>query len=97
MHIVIIAIVLSVIFLTLSRHILATLPLIAAILLALWVWDLHFSVQQRSRNDHAFSRPLKLIEFNILSKNRQGGKIADWLTRQDADVIYTLESAPLLP
>ncbi len=44
------------------------------------------------------ARTYRLLSFNILGSNTEnGGRIADMIIASGADVVYTLESAPLLP
>ncbi len=96
-HIAVAAVCLSLIVLGLDRTLWSAIPLVASALLCLWVWHLHQSTVQPDARPDSNIRALKLIEFNILGYNQDGAEIADWLTDQNADVVYTLESGPLRP
>ncbi len=95
LHIVIVAIVFSIIFWALVRSTWAALPLVAAALLSVWVVWLPLGIVQSERDDGPRRATLKLIEFNMLFSNQNGAVIADWLVAQDADIVYALESKPI--
>ncbi|TNB49668.1 hypothetical protein FF124_01535 [Martelella lutilitoris] len=95
LHIAVAAIFFSLIFWALVRSPWAALPLAGAVILAVWVGWLHHGMVQPEREGGQRYATLKLIEFNMLHRNRNGAAIADWLKAQDADVVYALESSPI--
>ena len=96
-HIASVALCLAILSVALDRSIWTTGLFFIAIVFALWVWHLHQTTLQPSQQPAENTRALKFIEFNILGDNKSGAEIADWLIRQDADIVYTLESEPLRP
>nr|WP_272210085.1 endonuclease/exonuclease/phosphatase family protein [Marinicella sp. W31]MDC2875948.1 endonuclease/exonuclease/phosphatase family protein [Marinicella sp. W31] len=68
----------------------------ASVLLCLWVWSIHQTISQPEPVSDGGGEMLKVIEFNILGSNRHGAEIARWLERENADLVYALESPPIV-